>query len=134
MDGIKIPGFYRKGREDSMKQAIPYRKMILPAILCCYLFTGCSYMKSRGRDFTDIITLGGETCCADVSAQVVFFPLGLGWADGKGFGSRAGRLGSYDYREINVGLTTVDILKDDFPKDKDESKRMTCHGVVTPMA
>jgi hypothetical protein len=59
-------------------------------------------MKSRGRDFTDIITLSGETCCANVSAQVVFFPLGLGWADGKGFGSRAGHLGSYDYREINV--------------------------------
>lgn len=85
-----------------MKQAVPCRIIILSALMCCYFCTGCAYMKSRGRDFTDIITLSGETCCANVSAQVVFFPLGLGWADGKGFGSRAGHLGSYDYREINV--------------------------------
>ena len=108
-----------------MKQGILNRGMILLGIIGCLLALGCSYMKSRGRDFTDIITLGGETACANVSAQVVFFPLGLGWADGAGFGSRAGHLGSYDYREINV-LTYTDRTFG--PKDLPRGKAYQMKG------
>lgn len=102
-----------------MKQNVSLTRIILAALLCCYFCSGCAYMKSRGRDFTDIITLSGETYCANVSAQVAYLPIGLGWANGKGFGSRAGHMGSYDYREINVlTYTERDLGPETLPRGK----------------
>jgi len=88
-------------------------------VLIYFFITGCSYLKSRGRDFTDIITLSGENVCANVSCQIAVLPFGAGWAEGKGFGSRTGHLGTYEYREINV-LTYTDRTfgPEDLPRGK----------------
>jgi hypothetical protein len=86
--------------EYSVKSVISKTGILV--VLACFFITGCSYLKSRGRDFTDIITLSGEGYCANVSCQIAVLPFGAGWAEGKGFGSRIGYLGSYEYKEINV--------------------------------
>jgi hypothetical protein len=106
-----------KGVEYFVKSVIPKTGILV--VLVCYLITGCSYLKSRGRDFTDIVTLSGEGYCANVSCQIAFLPFGAGWAEGKGFGSRIGHLGSYEYKEINVLTYTERTFgPDNLPRGK----------------
>ena len=69
--------------------------------LLCLAVAGCAYAQDRGRDFTDIVTLGAESGSYNVSLQAGML-FGIGTGRGAGVGLRSGYAGRYDYEEENL--------------------------------
>jgi hypothetical protein len=84
--------------------------MVFPVIKLASLFlgilfiSGCAYMNNRVDDFKDIFTLAVETKGVNAEIQVLPMTLGIGYADGNGYGLRSGTLGEYEYSEYGVLL------------------------------
>ncbi len=97
---------------------------------CCMLNTGCVYLGHRGRDFSDIVTLAGETQTITCVARVMF-PLGVSLGKGDGFGLREGYIGSYEYTEIVLMLPPIsnNFALEFIPED--DYRRKT-YGVGSP--
>lgn len=82
--------------------------MVFPFIKVSSLFlgilfiSGCAYMNNRVDDFKDIFTLALETKGVNAEIQALPMTLGIGYANGKGYGLRSGTLGEYEYSEYGV--------------------------------
>lgn len=83
----------------------PIKHLLLSVVLLgCLMAAGCSspYMVDRGRDATDMFTLAVERAVLNASVQVSRTVIGVGLAEGNGYGLRSGALGVYEFSEVNL--------------------------------
>jgi len=65
--------------------------------------SSCAYLRNRGNDLVDVVTLSGERNYYGAAVQAGP-TIGLSFGGGKGYGLRSGVRGAYEYGEGNILL------------------------------